>query len=232
MGKRILVTFAYKNVASGSPERDFIGVITKVGYSREHGNRGHIVLKGSSPTVLLDAAPHIQSFGGTQPVSLSNVAQTLLQEGLGGKYEFRVEPNFTDNLTYSCQYDETHYNYLARMAESYGEQFFYDGSKIHFGKLPPPEKAISLTFGKDVEEVEVEMRTRHVNRVMYGYNSSNHELLTTGKTKIKHQSTLVKAAYDISEKPFKPLPYGLHRSKPIQAKMWKRPSKALPAVKR
>jgi hypothetical protein len=52
MGKRILVTFAYKNVLSGSPQRDFIGVVTKVGYSRENGNRGHIILKGSSPTVL------------------------------------------------------------------------------------------------------------------------------------------------------------------------------------
>lgn len=202
MGKRILVTFSYKNVLSGSPERDFIGVITKVGYTREQGNRGHIVLKGSSPTILLDAAPHIQSFGGTAPVALSSVAQTLLQEGLGEKYQFRVEPNFTDNLTYSCQYDETHYNYLARMAEAYGEQFFYDGNKIHFGRLPAPEKAIPLTFGKDVEEVEVEMRTRHLNRVMYGYNSSNHELLTTGPTKIKHQSSLAKAAYDISEKTF------------------------------
>jgi uncharacterized protein involved in type VI secretion and phage assembly len=151
---------------------------------------------------LLDAAPHIQSFGGTAPVALSTVAQTLLQEGLGSKYQFRVEPNFTDNLTYSCQYDETHYNYLARMAEAYGEQFFYDGNTVHFGKLPFAEKAIPLTFGKDVEEVEIEMRTRHVNRVMYGYNSSNHELLTTGQTKIKHQSSLAKAAYDVSEKTF------------------------------
>jgi uncharacterized protein involved in type VI secretion and phage assembly len=202
MGKRILVTFAYKNVLSGSPERDFIGVVTKVGYSRENGNRGHIILKGSSPTILLDAAPHIQSFGGTAPVALSNVAQTLLKEGLGDKYKFRVEPNFTDNLTYSCQYDETHYNYLARMAEAYGEQFFYDGNTVHFGKLPFAEKAIPLTFGKDVEEVEIEMRTRHVNRVMYGYNSSNHELLTTGETKIKHRSSLAKVAYDASEKTF------------------------------
>jgi uncharacterized protein involved in type VI secretion and phage assembly len=222
MGKRILVTFSYKNVLSGSPERDFIGVITKVGYSRENGNRGHIILKGSSPTVLLDAAPHIQSFGGTAPVPLSTVAQTLLQEGLGSKYQFRVEPNFTDNLTYSCQYDETHYNYLARMAEAYGEQFFYDGNTVHFGKLPTPEKAIPLTFGKDVEEVEIEMRTRHVNRVMYGYNSSNHELLTTGQTKIKHQSSLAKAAYDISEKTFQTLslrmaPLKANTSKNVEA---------------
>lgn len=202
MGKRVLVTFTYKNLLSGSPERDFVGVITKVTYSRAHGSRGHIILDGSSPTLLLDAAPHIQSFGGVQPVSLSTLAQTLLKEGLGTKYKFRVKPNFTGNLTYSCQYDETHYNYLARMAEAYGEQFYYDGNMIHFGKLPDSEKAIVLTFGKDVEEVQIAMRTKHLNRTMYGYNSSSHEILTTGQTKITHKSSLAKAAYEISEKTF------------------------------
>ena len=201
MGKRILVTFAYKNIMSG-PTRDFIGVITKVGFSREHGNRGNIVLKGYSPTFLLDAAPHIQSFGGKESIPLSTVVQKIIKEGFGEKYQFRVEPNFTDNLTYSCQYDETHYNYLARTAEAYGEQFYYDGNKLHFGKLPVAEEPILLAFGKDVEGIEIEMRIRHVKRAMYGYNSSNHELLTTGETKITHKSSLAKSAYEISEKTF------------------------------
>jgi len=201
LGKRITVTFSFKNIPGG-PERDFVGVVTQIAFAREHGNKGNIVLKGNSPTILMDAAPHIQSFGGKQVVSLSTVANTLLNEGLGSKYEFRVEPSFTNNISYSCQYDETHYNYLARTAESYGEQFFYDGTTVHFGKLPPPEKAIKLTFGKDVEEVEILMRTRHVKRSFYGYNSSNHERLSTGETKIEHRSSLAKEAYDISEKTF------------------------------
>lgn len=203
LGKSITITFSYKNLPDGKgPERNFIGVVTQIGFAREHGNKGNIVLKGNSPTILIDAAPHIQSFGGKQVVSLSTVANKLLNEGLGGKYEFRVEPSFTNNISYSCQYDETHYNYLARTAESYGEQFFYDGTTLHFGKLPPPEKAIKLTFGKDVEEVEILMRTRHVKRSFYGYNSSNHERLSTGETKVEHRSSLAKEAYDISEKTF------------------------------
>ena len=63
LGRRILVTFAYKNI-QGGPERDFIGVVTKVGLSRENKNHGNIVLSGYSPTILLDGAPHSQSFGG------------------------------------------------------------------------------------------------------------------------------------------------------------------------
>lgn len=202
MGKRILVTFSYKNILSGSPERDFIGVVTKVGHTRAYGNHGHIVLKGNSPTVLMDAAPHIQSFGGSEPISLSSVAQSIIQESLPEKYTYRVDPKFTNNMVYTCQYDETHYNYLARMATMYGEQFYYDGITLHFGKLPTPEKAIPLTFGKDVEEIEIEMRTQHVNRVMYSYNSTDNELLTTSPTKITHKGSLAKNAYSISEKTF------------------------------
>ena len=191
LGKSITVTFAYKNVLNGGPERDFIGVVTQVGFTREYGNRGNIVLSGNSPTVLLDGAPHMQSFGGTQVVSLLTIANTLLKEGLGSKYDYRVEPGFTNNVSYSCQYDETHYNYLARMAASYGEQFFYDGEKVHFGKLPPPEEPITLTFGKDVEEIDIQMRTRHVNRSLYGYNSNADQRLSAGQTKVEHTSSTV-----------------------------------------
>lgn len=63
LGKRLTVVFKYKDV-EGSPERTFVGVITKVGFSQENHSLGNIVLKGHSPTILLDAAPHTQSFGG------------------------------------------------------------------------------------------------------------------------------------------------------------------------
>ena len=56
LGKRILVTFTFKNIDDG-PERDFIGVITKVGLGRENKNHGNIILEGYSPTILLDGAP-------------------------------------------------------------------------------------------------------------------------------------------------------------------------------
>jgi hypothetical protein len=61
LGKRLTVVFRYKDVEEG-PERTFVGVITEVGFSQEKGSLGDIVVEGSSPTALLDAAPHTQSF--------------------------------------------------------------------------------------------------------------------------------------------------------------------------
>ena len=201
LGKRITTVFKYKDIEKGA-ERNFVGVITEVGFSQEKGSLGNIVLKGFSPTVLLDAAPHIQSFGGAQPVSLNSIADQVIREGLGqNKFDFRIDAQH-GNVTYSSQYEETHYNYLARIAEAYGEQFYYDGEVLHFGKLPPQEKPVKLTYGSSVSDIAVKMKAQHVNPTFYGYNSSKNEKLTTGSSKISHTSDIARRAYEISEKTF------------------------------
>ncbi|MCJ7935020.1 MAG: phage baseplate assembly protein V [Chryseobacterium sp.] len=201
LGKRITVVFKYKDVEKGA-ERNFVGVVTEVGFSQEKGSLGNIVLKGHSPTILLDAAPHIQSFGGSQPVSLNSIADQVIREGLGqSKFDFRVDAQH-GNIPYSSQYEETHYNYLARMAEAYGEQFYYDGEVLHFGKLPPQEKPVKLTYGSSVSDIAIKMKAQHVNPSFYGYNSSKNEKLIAGSSKINHTSDIARRAYEISEKTF------------------------------
>ncbi len=201
LGRRINVGFNYKDLEEG-PERNFVGVITEVGFSQEKSSLGNLVLSGYSPTILLDAAPHIQSFGGEQPMSLNSIATEVITEGLGQeKFDFRVDAKY-GNVSYSCQYEETHYNYLARVAEAYGEQFFYDGEVLHFGQLPPQEKPVTLTYGSNLTNVRIKMKAQHVNPSFYGYNSSKNEKLTTGSSKINHTSDIAKRAYEISEKTF------------------------------
>ena len=175
LGKRITITFFYRGLDKDVPERNFVGVITNVSFSRERNNQGSIVLTGKSPTILLDAAPHTQSFGGKQVVALKSVVEQTIKEGLGSNFSFRVEPAYS-NVTYLCQYEETHYNFLARVAETYGEQFFYDGEKLHFGKLPTPEAPIKLMYDK---------------------------ALTSKETPIEHKSSLAKDAFEISKNTFK-----------------------------
>ncbi|GEN71258.1 type VI secretion system Vgr family protein [Chryseobacterium lathyri] len=201
LGKRITVVFKYKDVDQ-SPERNFVGVITQIGFSQEKGSLGNIVFKGYSPTILLDAAPHIQSFGGSQPISLNSVANEVIKEGLDqGKFDFRVDAQH-GNISYSCQYEETHFNYLSRIAEAYGEQFFYDGEILHFGKLPPQEKPIKLVYGSNLSDVKIKMKAQHVKPTFYGYNSSKDEKFIGSNSKITHTSDIAKRAYEISERTF------------------------------
>lgn len=203
LGKRITVVLKYKDVDE-SPERTFVGVVTKVGFLQEKGNLGNIVLTGYSPTILLDGAPHTQSFGGDQPVSMGIIAEQVIRQGIDpSKYDVSIDANDFSEIPYSAQYNETHYNYLARMAEAYGEQFYYDGEVLHFGALPPQNDPLKLIYASNVSDVRVELNAVHAKPEFYGYNSSQHARLTSGETPLKHVGDLAKTAYSDNKNIFK-----------------------------
>jgi hypothetical protein len=203
LGKRLTAVISYKDIDK-SPERTFVGVITGVGFSQEKMSLGNIVLSGYSPTILLDGAPHIQSFGGNQPVNMGIIAEEVIRQGLDkSRFDIRIDTNDYSQIIYSSQYDETHYNYLARMAEAYGEQFYYDGEVLHFGKLPPQNQPIRLTYGSSASDIKVELKAVHTKPQFYGYNSSRHEKLTSGATPIQHVGDLAKTAYRHNETIYK-----------------------------
>jgi hypothetical protein len=92
LGKRLTAVIAYKDI-DNSPERTFVGVITGVGFSQEQMSLGNIVLTGYSPTILLDGAPHIQSFGGTQPVNMGIIAEEVIRQGIDkSRFDIRWKP--------------------------------------------------------------------------------------------------------------------------------------------
>lgn len=203
LGKRLTVIIAYKDIPN-SPERTFVGIITGVGFSQEQMSLGSVVLSGYSPTILLDAAPHIQSFGGQQPVNMGIIAEEVIRQGIDrSRFDIRIDTNDYSQILYSSQYDETHYNYLARMAEAYGEQFYYDGEVLHFGKLPPQNKPIKLIYGSSAGDIKVELKAVHIKPQYYGYNSSRHEKLTSAATPVQHVSDLAKTAYQHNDKIFR-----------------------------
>ncbi|WP_431608701.1 type VI secretion system Vgr family protein [Chryseobacterium sp. 'Rf worker isolate 10'] len=203
LGKRLTVVFKYKDV-EGSPERTFVGVITKVGFSQENHSLGNIVLKGYSPTILLDGAPHTQSFGGDKSVNMGIIAEDVIKQGIeNGKFDVKVNAKASSQILYSAQYNETHYNYLCRMAEAYGEQFYYDGEVLHFGNMPPQNKSLELIYGSNVSDVNVELKAVHIRPHFYGYNSSSNAKLISGETPIKHVGNLAQTAYKNNEGIFK-----------------------------
>ncbi|WP_394337822.1 type VI secretion system Vgr family protein [Chryseobacterium pennae] len=204
MGKRLTVTFKYKDAENESPERTFVGVVTKVAFSQEKMSLGNIVLKGYSPTILMDSAPHTQSFGGSQTVNTSVIADNIIKETLGTtQFDFRIDTQNKSYINYSAQYCETHYNYLTRLAEAYGEQFYYDGYVLHFGKLPAHEKPIQLIYGSNVNDLQVELKAVHTKPEYFGYNSSSHAKMNGSDNTIKHLGDLSSKAYELNKNIFK-----------------------------
>lgn len=204
LGKRITIVFKYKDLENESPERTFVGIVTKVAFSQEKMSLGNIVLKGQSPTILMDSAPHTQSFGGNQSVNTSIIADNIIKETLGTtQFNFRIDTQNKSYINYSSQYCETHYNYLSRIAEAYGEQFYYDGEILHFGKLPPSEKPVKLVYGSNVTDVQVELKAVHIKPEYFGYSSSNHAKMLGSDNSIKHLGDLSSKAYELNDTIFK-----------------------------
>ena len=203
LGKRITTVTKYKDVKE-SPENVFVGVITDVGFSQDGNSLGNIVLKGFSPTILLDGAPHTQSFGGDQPVNTGIIANNVIKQGISSSYfDFRVNVKGASSIIYSSQYNETHYNYLCRLAEAYNEQFYYDGQVLHFGTMPAPNKALELVYGSNITDVNIGLKAVHTKPNFYGYNSSSNAKLTSGETPISHKSDLAKTSYKNNNDIFK-----------------------------
>ncbi|PUB34710.1 uncharacterized protein involved in type VI secretion and phage assembly [Elizabethkingia sp. YR214] len=203
LGRKVTIFIRYKDTLGDSPERVFVGVITKVVFNQEQGNLGDVILKGYSPTILLDAAPHTQSFGGELSVNTGIIADQIIKQGLDIKYKTRIENNYRGSISYSTQYNETHYNYLCRLAEAYGEQFFYDGEILHFGSLPPSNPPIKLAYGSSISNISIEMNAIHTKPIFFGYNSSSNEKLAASDINIRHMGDLAQKSYQLNQNIFK-----------------------------
>ncbi|WP_051890269.1 type VI secretion system Vgr family protein [Chryseobacterium vrystaatense] len=198
LGKRLTLVFTYKDMEN-SPERTFVGLITHVEFSQKKMSLGDIVLKGESPTILMDSAIHTQSFGGSQPVNTSIIAERIIRETLdAGKFDYIINSGNNSYINYSTQYKETHYNYLSRLAETYGEQLYYDGETLHFGKIPPPEQSIRLVSGSHVSDITVQLKAVHIKPEFFGYNPAKNEKFSSSTADIRHQGYLAAKAYELN----------------------------------
>ena len=207
LGKRLTVMMKYKDFDSKeNPTNTFVGVITKVAFSQDANSLGTIVLKGFSPTILFDGAPHIQSFGGDLHVNTGIIAEDIFKQAINvnrDDYDTRIEVHAHSTFDFSVQYNETHYNYLCRLAEAHGEQFFYDGYFIHYGRMPVPNKIIELKYGSHITDVDVELRAIHTKPRFYDYNAEKNTELTSGETPLRHISELGGIAYKNNESIFR-----------------------------
>ncbi|MFL9485422.1 type VI secretion system Vgr family protein [Chitinophagaceae bacterium LWZ2-11] len=172
LGKRFSVVFLYMGrPVTGDPngESFFQGVITSVCFERHAKEDGLIVLEGYSPTYILDQAPHTQIFN---TVNTAFIADKILETGLkkvNTPYELNVQ--YETSVVFSMQYQETHHNYLKRLAANYGEWYFYNGFKIFFGKPYDTEKPIKLIYGRDTHNLRMSGNVKYFFQHYYNYDS-------------------------------------------------------------
>ena len=127
IGKDVIITMTH---IEKPIENIFSGIVTNISMAGYHGQQNAVVISGKSPTIKLDGKETMDSFMDKPLDSIVNEA--VGYSGNGGSVT--VDPKFTANIDYICQYNESCFDFLNRLSWLYGEWFFYDGIKTYFGK--------------------------------------------------------------------------------------------------
>lgn len=141
------VVIRMKHVISGD-ESIFKGIITEIGMDGERGVSGTIHYRGCSPTILLESGKTMDSF---MDYTLSAIVGEVMKN-YGNGVEIVNKPLFNEQIPYVQMHEETGYEFLRRIAYQYGEWFYYDGQKLHFGN-PQKDKNETVTYDVDLEKV-------------------------------------------------------------------------------
>lgn len=174
----------------------FKGIVTSVGLARRSG-AAELVVKGQSPTLAADDGAHCRSFS---EKTLQEIVDEVIKDY---KDAFPEEPTvapkaFTKSIPYTVQYKESNFAFLARMANRYGEWFYYDGLELFFGK-PSGGSPIKLDFNeKSLIDFDISVRAIPAKFEMRGYDYVKHETLQEEATQSAPTSALGKDVMDIS----------------------------------
>ena len=144
-GKPIAIQFT--PVVVKDPPLLFKGIITHIALSNSGDFAHSFVLSGYSPTYLLEDGAQRRAF---LKKDLKAIFSEVLQPyGKNVLTTGALAPQHAGAVKYTVQYGESSYSFLRRVADEYGEWFYYDGQALHLG---PPAEADALPFAVEGTE--------------------------------------------------------------------------------
>ena len=184
----------------------FNGLVTNVGILRHGINASDFVIRGFSPTILLDDGPNTRSFA---EKTISQVVNMVLKPYPKNDIRTSVSPKPDTNIAYLTQYNETNYNFLCRLAEFHGQWLYYDGTDFRFGELEDTSTEIELFMGQDLMEFELGMKIEPLkfDHISYDYMKNRNLESADSQLTVSGMNDLGKFALNQSESIFgqKPL---------------------------
>ncbi len=148
------ITFRIENIHTGSGTKDFYfkGIIREINAERTSQSIEGLQIKGNSPEILLQGHTTRRSF---ENKTLRQVVEEVLrpypQDVLA--LSSSCQTRDTNVYPYIVQYDETNYQFIARLSKEFSEWFFYDGRNLVFGS--PRNERIELTYGINLSNLLV-----------------------------------------------------------------------------
>jgi type VI secretion system secreted protein VgrG len=130
-------------------DNGFSGIITQLTVDERNGASQSFLVKGQSPSILLDDVPKATSYF---KKTLGEIVKKSLHGAQDNMLKYHVEPDHnTESIHYLVQYNETDFQFACRLAIRYGEWFYYEGKKLIFGK--PGDSGTKLQNGVDLDRL-------------------------------------------------------------------------------
>lgn len=154
---------------------EFHGLVCEINVEQSENFTSDLVIKGYSPTILLENGPDFNSF---HDKNLQQIAGTLTQSLSQVSCSVSNNPQFKSPITYICQYRESAFHFLNRLSSNFGEWFYYDGQKLYFGR-PSKSPEISVTYGVDIQNLQIKLRILPLTFGAYSYVSKNDSFVSS-----------------------------------------------------
>ena len=146
IGETASISFVHRQTGESY---DFEGIITQVEMVGSMGETGGVAIHGTSPTILYENNRTLDSW---MDQSLSTIIKEATQEY--GKVNLVSNPKYAAPIPYMAQYNESVFDFMNRLSALYGEWFYYDGTKVYFGK-PDRDNTEKIVYDMDLEEVRL-----------------------------------------------------------------------------
>ncbi len=156
VGKRISIKMSKSREGHPTQSNLFVGVVMAVRLIKGQSQTSGYLITGSGLTTFLSMGPGTRSFSDK---TLADIVRPMLPSD----WEI-VSPTFSSPIPYVTQYDEDKFHFLQRLADRYGEWFYYNGEKIIFGKnARPSAPTIHLSHSHNLFDMEYGLRITPVN---------------------------------------------------------------------
>ena len=143
----------------------FVGVVTNVQLHREGSDFGCIIVSGYSATYRMETAHSCFSWNDT---TIGDVVKKLCEQA---KVQLELNPAFKETKDFICQYEESDFDFIRRLAHQYQEWMYFDGTKLIFGKPRKLADPIILEYGTTLSSLDIGLQTLARSEQVFSYHS-------------------------------------------------------------
>lgn len=186
----------------GKVVQSFSGIITKIHCERQTGGGyGKLHISGHTPSILLDSGKECNSF--EEKTLQEIIEQVGADYGEEAKITIPNGLNTKKMLPYTVQYKETDYEFISRLANYYGEFFYYDGNKLVFGRKVQETVELGENLNLIKEAFTLEVKPQDFKYINYDSEKADTKVIDSQSQSAQFKNNPIQGvAHEASKKLF------------------------------